>query len=210
MAKRETREEKAARFVVEARQRDVDEIKQRAAKARSLTPYTEKAAWELLAAGDKSLGTLWELVRMFDAANDDLRRRIESLASEMADALLRHANGRRFVFGGSYAIGSTGADIERLDAKRLALADAIAMTARATGWWVPQVYDSHERERHARLSTLEVVERNDGTMFCIMCEGKALTGVDLRLQPADAAAPLASEYTSADAAWLAAAAYVGR
>lgn len=208
MAKRESREEKAARVQAEARQREVNEIKQRAAKARGLRVYSEKAAWTMLSENDMSVGTLWELVRQFDGANDDLRKRIESLASEMADALRRHEDGRRYVFGGSYAIGNNGAEIERLDAKRQTLADAVAMTARATGWWVPQVHDGHARQRHARLSTLEVVARANN-MFHIVSEGRTLTGVDLKLQPADAAAPLVAEYETEDSAWLAAAKYVG-
>lgn len=217
MAK-QTREEKAAAKAALAqqqqRERDVNEIKQRAAKARGLRTYSEKLAWTEMAEsvdGNRShaLGTLWELVRQFDSANDDLRRRVESLHSDMADALKRLEDGRRYAFTGSYAIGNTGAEIEQLNGKRQALADAVAMVARSTGWWVPQVYDGHARRQHARLSTLEVVERNDGRMFCIMCEGAALTGVDLKLQPADAAAPLVSEYETEDSAWLAAAKYVG-
>lgn len=208
MAKRLTREEKAAQAQQAQRERDVNEIKQRANRARNLRTYSEKAAWTMLSENDMSVATLWELVRQFDSANDDLRKRVASLAEDMANALKRIDDGRRYAFSGSYAIGNTGAEIEQLNAKRQTLADCVAMTARATGWWVPQVHDGHAKQQHARLSSLEVVSRaND--MFQIMCEGKALTGVDLRLQPADAAEPLVSEYTTEDAAWLAAAKYVG-
>jgi len=216
MAKRMSREEKTAQAQQQQREREVGEIKQRAARARSLRTYSEKAAWTEMSEGvdgnrQAAAGTLWELVRMFDSANDDLRKRIASLADEMANALRRFDDGRRYVFGGSYAIGNNGAEIERLDAKRQALADAVAMTARASGWWVPQVYDGHARARHARLSTVDVAARADG-LFYIMCEGKPLTGYmgGPKVDDADTRQPEPLQYESEDSAWLAAAAYIGR
>lgn len=213
MAKRETREEKQARQQAEARATKANEMKKKVAHARGLRIYTERVAWEAMAHGgdgtdNKVLGTLWEMVRRYESASDDLRQRMNRLRDELGTALLRLDDGRHDAFSFSNPVATTGSNIEEAHTTRKVLGDSIAQLARATGWWVPQVHDTRAKLRHRQLATMEVVARAH-SMFHIVVDGKPLTGVDMGLQPKDAAEPLVSEYESEESAWLAADAWMG-
>lgn len=208
MAKRETREEKAARFEGEQRARIVTEFKARVAKARSMRTFDERL---LFAADgrDTMVGVLYDLLHRYESATVDLKRRATQLAEELAGALAKMQDNRHDVFSYSNPVATTGSEIEKAHHVRMTLADAIVTVSRETGWWVPQVHDTRAVARHAQLCSFHVEARPHG-MFHIVANGAALTGTDMGLQPADAAAPLVAEYETDESAWLAAEKFHGQ
>jgi len=210
MAKRQTREEKAAQFVAEQNARRAAEFQQRVLKARAMRTFDEKL---LFAEGDRDpmVGVLYDLLHRYESATEDLKRRTTQLSEELAGALVKLQDNRHDVFSYSNPVATTGSEIEKAHHVRMALADAIATTARATGWWVPQVFDTRQRARHAQLCSFEVkLTTDDRDMFVVMANGTPLTGVDIKAQPANAAAPLVAEYETEESAWLAADAFHGQ
>ena len=201
---RQSREEKAAAAEAALRTRKVDEFKQRIAKARALKIYNERVAFE---ESDRGGLALFELVRRYQSAGDDIRRKTKSLVEEMQRALQKLDDNYTDVFSYSNPLATPGSDIEQLHATRKALRDGIATLAYALGYHVPQIMNVRELKQHEKLVNVNV-ERHDRELFVITVNGKVLSGVDLGLQKADAV-PVVSEYLSEESAWMAAAAYVG-
>lgn len=207
MAKRETREEKAARLEAEGRAKKVAEFKQRVADARSMRTYSKDLLFNGGSDRDPIVGVLYDLLHRYESASDSLKQRMASLRQQLEEAQARLDDNRHDAFSWSNPIATVGSDIEKAHHVRMALADAVATLGRATGWWTPQVFDTRTRARHAQLCSFEVVARGSGT-FQIMREGKAMTAADFGEQGEQA--QLVRDYATEEAAWLAADAFHGQ
>lgn len=209
MAKRETREEKTARLQAEGRARKVAEFKQKVATARSMRTYSKDLLFNSGSDRDPMVGVLYDLVHRYESASADLRQRMDRLQRDLADAVLRLDDNRHDAFSFSNPVATVGSDIEKAHHQRMTLADAIATVGRASGWWVPHVFDTRTRARHAQLCSVEVVASGGG-YGVRMVDPRMADGANVQWLASDGTLQSNGHlYNDEDSAWLAADAWFG-
>lgn len=107
MAKRQTREEKAAEVYAIRRREKIDTFMKQLAAQRALIVYRHAEAFAFpvgtiaytlssddLATRRAQCGALWELVHEFNRVRDDQKRNLERLMRRAEESLARQAEGR--------------------------------------------------------------------------------------------------------------------
>ena len=219
MAKRQTREERAAEAQAQRNRETIDSLKKRITEARATRVYSRERTHE------RSAQALYELVHEFERAKERQLRNIERLRERLQRSVER-LNENDSANHYSTMVGDIGADIERDNASMEALRSSVLRLAWATDWYVPQVMTDRQRRKHDLLASISVLAREPyglvdaaagtpGCTFVVVSDQNdtrfylSLTNDPTRaLVALDVDRERAQRYDTEDAAWLSAVAFL--
>ena len=197
MAK-QTKAERVAEQLAARQAQDALRTMQRVADEKAKRVYSDEVAWKT--ENDKGAQALFAMVREYNAASEDLAKRLRRMQDEVAESLVRLGRNELDALRYSNPMTKPGSDIENVATKRRVLADSIAHLCYATGWYVPDIHDERSKARRAKLLSIDVV-RMDVAMHYVTLDGVPVTTKDFDGAGDGSLPPLV--YGTTTAAWLA-------